>query len=526
MRRARKCSIGLVSAIFGYLTIFSLHSHFERPLPVAELREDYQESAWIATSSSWVDRQACRWLGVCGALHLRKSGWTSKSQSVKESHAQLQSLEIPDPSTYWMSGQEDPSQWSQQERELREIPSYVYDYTPYVHLFSSEDFWPCDIANHLRHTVPYQNYTPIENMSHAPTLDNLDELNHHGRFTYLQSKDNVEERPIWLGGSKNIPTTSGTVGQGHEDSTPPQLLPGDSKPNLGEEGWYRVGVGDTIGHGGIRTNPATPPTDTHTLEADQGAKLHTASKRMANQTGGHSSAPAVLIVVPKGEGVVDAFWFYFYSYNLGNQVLNVRFGNHVGDWEHSVVRFQHGVPKAMFMSEHSFGEAYSYEAMEKIGKRPVVYSAVGTHAMYATPGLHPYVLPWGLLHDETDRGPLWDPLLNHHGFVYNYTSGVLRSSAQTPKAPVSWFDYLGRWGDKFYPLSDPRQYRFAGQYHYVSGPLGPKFKNLGRQLVCQGNKKCVIKNWLGGGGIREWPGAGPEDDVKDDAGVEDGTVVG
>ena len=36
----------------------------------------------------------------------------------------------------------------------------------------------------------------------------------------------------------------------------------------------------------------------------------------------------------------------------------------------AVVRFQHGVPKAVFTSRHSFGSsAYSYDAMEKIGKR-------------------------------------------------------------------------------------------------------------------------------------------------------------
>ena len=92
-----------------------------------------------------------------------------------------------------------------------------------------------------------------------------------------------------------------------------------------------------------------------------------------------------------------------------------------------------GKPETVFVSEHDFGGAYAWEALEKylpsldgsgtmigtwsnstaakLAKRPVVYSAVGSHAMYATPGLHPYILPWGLLHDQTDRGPLWDPSL-------------------------------------------------------------------------------------------------------------------
>ena len=32
-------------------------------------------------------------------------------------------------------------------------------------------------------------------------------------------------------------------------------------------------------------------------------------------------APATLIVVDKGNGWVDAFWFYFYSFNLGPYVM-------------------------------------------------------------------------------------------------------------------------------------------------------------------------------------------------------------
>lgn len=113
--------------------------------------------------------------------------------------------------------------------------------------------------------------------------------------------------------------------------------------------------------------------------------------------------------------------------------------------------------------------------------------------MYATPGTHPYVLPGGILHDVTDRGPLWDPVLNLKAYTYDYRSDQLRSSNLTPRAPIGWFYYAGRWGDKFYPLSDPRQYRFLGQYHYVDGPLGPRFKNLGRKEICQGNDECILE---------------------------------
>lgn len=63
-------------------------------------------------------------------------------------------------------------------------------------------------------------------------------------------------------------------------------------------------------------------------------------------------------------------------------------------------------------------------------------------------------------------------------------------------------------------MSDPRQYKFAGQYHYVTGPLGPRFKNLGRQRVCQGNMECRIRNWIGGPGEMKWEGAGDGEEVR------------
>ncbi len=140
--------------------------------------------------------------------------------------------------------------------------------------------------------------------------------------------------------------------------------------------------------------------------------------------------------------------------------------------------------------------------------------------MYATPGRHPYVLPLGLLHDETDRGPLWDPLLNSHAYTYDYLNDTLRSSNVTPHAPTKWFYFRGRWGDKYYPLSDSRQYRFAGQYHYVTGPLGPRFKNLGRKKVCQGgpNDPCVIRHSLDGHRrARRWQGVGSGEEMSEEA---------
>ena len=40
----------------------------------------------------------------------------------------------------------------------------------------------------------------------------------------------------------------------------------------------------------------------------------------------------VVIVVEKGDGIVDTFYMYFYSFNQGPTVYGYELGNHLGDW--------------------------------------------------------------------------------------------------------------------------------------------------------------------------------------------------
>lgn len=58
---------------------------------------------------------------------------------------------------------------------------------------------------------------------------------------------------------------------------------------------------------------------------------------------------------------------------------------------------------------------------------------------------------------------------------------------------VDWLYWLGLWGDKQYPDSDPRQYCILDECQYVDGPTGPLDKNLGRTTVCEHEESpCVI----------------------------------
>jgi hypothetical protein len=209
---------------------------------------------------------------------------------------------------------------------------------------------------------------------------------------------------------------------------------------------------------------------------------------------------AAIIVHDRGEGLVDAFYMYFYAYNQGNTVLFQELGDHIGDWEHNMVRFQDGKPMEIWYSQHGNGDAFKYHAVEKMGGRPVAYSARGSHANYATKGTHDHTipdlnLPIGPLQDYCSQGMLWDPTLSAYFYTFNATTNSFTDA--DGNSPVGAMYYRGRWGDQQYPISDKRQKEFFGFKKFVSGPTGPWDKNLNRKNVCPNNGGlCIVKGTL------------------------------
>jgi hypothetical protein len=210
-------------------------------------------------------------------------------------------------SPYWTSTKSLTVLNPQEESKLRQIPDYILEYAPYCHLYSGEEYWPGVLSEHLEHTTPCIGYDPVPCRFQQPNLRDLDQLNQFKKL-YLTSKDDPENYPDWIGGVDNKPMIQQSERAGRR-KTQSTVFPGRSTPH-------------------------------------------------------RSSAPAVLIVVDKGE-YVDAFWFFFYSFNLGNHVLGQRFGNHVGDWEHTAIRFKNGKPTEVFFSEHEWGAAYYWNDTEK-----------------------------------------------------------------------------------------------------------------------------------------------------------------
>lgn len=452
-----------------------------------------RDRRWVNTSPYFWDRQACRWVGLCGLHHLRSDPATRGEEEEDDEWRDLKRRALRwEPEE--LPREDHKRNHHQRRRILREVPEYVNKYAPLVHLYSGEEFWPSDIREHVEHMTVYVDSEPL-NSTTKWTLNNLHLLNKHAGKVVLRSNEDVEARPSWLHSHHNIP--KGTPDGDQEDVPSPRKGKQSVPPELREPTtWYDVSKKLPL----HRIDDPRNRKFQHDRRSNPEQITHRGHKPDSK---GFSSAPAVLILVDKGSGIVDAFWFFFYSYNLGQTVFNIRFGNHVGDWEHCMMRFENGIPRGVFFSEHEGGQAYAYEAVEKRGERPVIYSAVGSHAMYAMPSSHSYILPFNLLKDETDKGPLWDPSLNNYAYHYDYTREYgedtddllqpqsLLPAASNPYAPTSWFHFRGRWGDEVYSLADPRQWRFFGQYHYVTGPDGPKFKTLDREKMCQ-RRDCKI----------------------------------
>ena len=165
-----------------------------------------------------------------------------------------------------------------------------------------------------------------------------------------------------------------------------------------------------------------------------------------------------------------------------------------------MIRFQEGQPQAIWYSQHGNGQAFNYVTVEKVGVRPIAYSANGSHANYAIAGIHDHTipdlnLPAGFLLDYTSKGRLWDPTLSTYYYNYHASNSSFEG---INNAPVGAMTYKGRWGDEQYSDDDTRQPApFFGFRKFVSGPTGPWDKQLNRTKVCPENGiPCIVRDRL------------------------------
>jgi hypothetical protein len=169
-----------------------------------------------------------------------------------------------------------------------------------------------------------------------------------------------------------------------------------------------------------------------------------------------------------------------------------------------MIRFHDGAPDSVWYSQHEYGEAFTYEAVQKVGKRPIAFSAKGSHANYAKAGKHDLhkisqyssscniilrsnnypdqEIPENLVFDVTSQGRLWDPTLS--AYYYTYSSETEDITPAIEGTPVHYLHFSGKWGDKEYTDDVPEQSSFQDYHKWTSGPQGPLFKHWDRPAVC------------------------------------------
>lgn len=464
----------------------------------------------IATSHSWLDRVACHRLGICGGLNWLLSTWLFQSKRRPSSKNREHHHEAD-----WVDSAANLKNGGFVNAQSRAIPSFVFDHAPLIWLHDDEKWWPTDVADFLHHVEHVHTGSAGRSSAILPNMEAVLQRQQRPGESFFESLDDPEAFPDWLTSYHNAPRRAvgshkrivhgvqGHVLQGLENISPlSHRLQGSFESSEYQDSWS--------------------PSQDHLQILDLKTSV-LADKLIGNMSG----APAFLITVSKANETLDAFWFFFYGFNRGARVTGIQYGNHVGDWEHVLIRFDHGKPREAFLSAHEWGSAYRFDVLEKSpadSQRPVIYAGLGSHAHYASPGKHAYALPFGLLGDECSQGHLWDPALNLLSYVhYPQTPGSSQkpqflASLNNPQARTSWLEYTGRWGDRKYSLGDKkgRNYRFAGEYKYLDGPTGPWDKSLNRDHICEhANKPCIIRENLGGyvgpiKGFRDVENAAPQ----------------
>ncbi len=78
------------------------------------------------------------------------------------------------------------------------------------------------------------------------------------------------------------------------------------------------------------------------------------------------------------------FWYFYNDYNLIGHFLKA--GLHEGDWEMVQLRLDAAgeTPELAVYAQHTHAEARPWAKVERVGDRPVVYPARGSHASYFT----------------------------------------------------------------------------------------------------------------------------------------------
>jgi hypothetical protein len=166
-------------------------------------------------------------------------------------------------------------------------------------------------------------------------------------------------------------------------------------------------------------------------------------------------------VRPVSSGTCDIQYIFFYAYN-GDLLTGTPDSAHEADMEHITVRVKgdfSSIEKVYYAAHDEEGKWYFPLSDNITGYpvtsdgRPVVYSALDSHASYPAAG----VIDRGLYlpSDKTGEG----------GLSWDCRSNVINLGEKAfPRPGLEWLQYSGRWGE-------------IGEVGFTRGPYGPAYQS-------------------------------------------------
>jgi hypothetical protein len=189
-------------------------------------------------------------------------------------------------------------------------------------------------------------------------------------------------------------------------------------------------------------------------------------------------------VADDGGRIVLQYWYFYYDdvYSYPFAPPGSLWQAHEGDWEVvNVVLSPDEQPLSVAYSQHCLGQRRQWADTTRVEEtHPVVYVALGSHANYFEPGLHPFnsaCVPsqvQGLLRSlglpqpadvTSDAGPSAGPNVG--------------DAAVMPIHPIdddspSWMSFPGTWGEQQFLHAPPP----IGTVPFGASPQGPEFHDV------------------------------------------------
>lgn len=189
-------ALGMLMSVYIAVWVIFLVVNPNGPDPIKTLESEQ----WIATSHSWIDRVACRRLGICGGPNWLLSTWLfqprhSPSSGNREHHHESD----------WMDSTTNSEDWIPVKDESRAIPSFVFDHAPLIWLHDDERWWPTDVADFLHHVEHVHTGSTKRGSAALTNMKAVLRRQELPGESYFESTDDPETLPDWLTSDYNAP---------------------------------------------------------------------------------------------------------------------------------------------------------------------------------------------------------------------------------------------------------------------------------------------------------------------------------